>query len=102
MKNDDYKIFANNITNLRIAYGLTQAQFADLLDVNRASVGKWEEARALPRIAMLLHICDMFNIHLNSFMKMPYEVNNEAHFTLVNYLIDANINSRHFSKNGNN
>ena len=38
------------IQKLRIRMGLTQERFADLLEVSRQSVSKWELGQAVPEV----------------------------------------------------
>lgn len=44
---------ASNLKFLRKTKRLTQQQFADLLDIKRASVGAYEEDRAEPKYELL-------------------------------------------------
>jgi len=49
----DIKIIGRRILEGRRAKGLSQAQFAELLNVTPQAVGKWERSESLPDIFML-------------------------------------------------
>lgn len=49
----------------RTAKGLSQEQLAELLEVSRQSVSKWETDSAVPELDKLLRMCDIFEITLD-------------------------------------
>ncbi|MBQ8339695.1 MAG: helix-turn-helix transcriptional regulator [Clostridia bacterium] len=49
----------------RTAKGLSQEQLAELLEVSRQSVSKWETDGAVPELDKLLRMCDIFEITLD-------------------------------------
>jgi len=51
--NEDRKRSAKKILELRTDKGLTQEEFARLLEVSVSTVQKWESGRALPRTQAL-------------------------------------------------
>ena len=51
----------SNIKFLRKEKGLTQAQLADKLTLNRSVIGAYEEGRADPRVKTLINICHYFS-----------------------------------------
>lgn len=52
----------NKIYEMRIAKKLSQSDLADLLDVSRQSVSKWETDAAVPDLDKLVKLCDVFEI----------------------------------------
>lgn len=60
---------ANNIKYLRKKGGLTQQQFADALEIKRASVGAYEEGRAEPKYDLLNRIAQFFNLSMDELVK---------------------------------
>lgn len=54
-----------NIYDLRTAKNLSQGDLADLLDVSRQSVSKWETDAAIPDLDKLMKMCDVFEITLD-------------------------------------
>ena len=49
----------------RIAKKLSQEALAELLDVSRQSVSKWETDSAVPDLDKLIKLCDIFDITLD-------------------------------------
>jgi len=62
--------FGDNLQELRRAQGLTQEQFAEVLDVSRQAVSKWESGRGYPEMDKLLFICKRWGITLNDLFDM--------------------------------
>lgn len=54
-----------NIYELRTAKNLSQGELADLLDVSRQSVSKWETDAAVPDLDKLMKLCDIFEVSLD-------------------------------------
>lgn len=53
---------AKNMTALRLAAGMTQAELAKLLCYSDKSVSKWERAESTPDIVVLKAIADQFSV----------------------------------------
>lgn len=51
---------ATNISAMRNAAGMTQAQFAEKLNYTDKAISKWERGESVPDIAVLWQIADMF------------------------------------------
>ena len=51
-----------NIKNLRIAHGMNQVEFANLVGVTKQCVSNWENDNIQPSIEMLLKISRTFNV----------------------------------------
>ncbi|MFD2598792.1 XRE family transcriptional regulator [Sphingobacterium corticis] len=54
-----------NLKYLRKKKGLTQQQFADAIEIKRASVGAYEEDRAEPKYDLLKKIADFFDLTMD-------------------------------------
>lgn len=54
-----------NIYELRTVKNLSQGDLADLLDVSRQSVSKWETDAAIPDLDKLIKMCDVFGVTLD-------------------------------------
>lgn len=55
----------NTIFRLRTAKNLSQGDLAELLDVSRQSVSKWETDTAVPDLDKLIKLCDVFGVTLD-------------------------------------
>jgi len=56
---------ASNLKYIRRKKGLTQQQFADLMEIKRASVGAYEEDRAEPKYELLRKIAEYFDLTMD-------------------------------------
>lgn len=56
---------ANNLKFLRKKSGLTQQEFADLMEIKRASVGAYEEGRAEPKYELLDKIARYYELTMD-------------------------------------
>ena len=61
--------FAQNLKKLRHNAGKTQAEAADLMIVNRATLAAWEEGRAEPKYNMLIAIAGFYKITTDELLK---------------------------------
>ncbi len=59
------RIISNNLRYLRRKKGLTQQQFADLMDIKRSLVGAYEEDRAEPRYELLKKFAEFFELSVD-------------------------------------
>ena len=65
--------FSENLQFLRTRQGQTQEQLAELLEVSRQSVSKWESAQSFPEMDTILRICDLYQVDLNTLMRGSVE-----------------------------
>lgn len=55
-----------NLKFLRVSQNLTQKQFAEKLGLKQSVIGAYEEERAIPPLACLLQISDVFKVSLDA------------------------------------
>ncbi|MBE6878427.1 MAG: helix-turn-helix transcriptional regulator [Ruminococcaceae bacterium] len=60
--------FAENLKKLRKEKCLSQEELAEMLDVSRQAVSKWEQGIGYPEVEKLLFLSNKFNILLDSLM----------------------------------
>lgn len=65
--------FSDNLQFLRTRQGQTQEQLAEVLEVSRQSVSKWESAQSYPEMDTLLRICDLYQVNLDTLMRGSVE-----------------------------
>lgn len=53
---------AEKIAHLRIVNNISQEQLAEMLNVTRQSVSKWESGESLPQIDKVMEICEKFKV----------------------------------------
>lgn len=67
----------NNIYRLRTAKNLSQGELADILDVSRQSVSKWETDTAIPDLDKLIKLCDLFEVSLDQITGREEHIQNK-------------------------
>jgi transcriptional regulator with XRE-family HTH domain len=70
----------NNIRYLRKQKGLTQAELAEKLSVNRSLIGAYEEGRSEPRLATLQLLCSIFKVGLAQLIESPLDKSFKSDF----------------------
>lgn len=66
---------SDKIIELRKSAGMTQEALADLCNVSRQSISKWEADIALPELDKLLILSDTFQVSLDVLVKDELELN---------------------------
>lgn len=61
--------FGNRLYELRKNSGLSQEELAELLDVSRQSVSKWESDKGYPEMTRLIFLSDYFSVSLDYLMR---------------------------------
>ena len=62
-------IFADNLVRLRREKGFSQEQLADLMDVSRQAVSKWEAGQTMPDLPKLVALADLFGTSLDALVR---------------------------------
>ena len=65
--------FADNLRELRKRNNLTQEELAELLEVSRQSVSKWEQGIGYPEVEKLLLLSEKLHVSLDSLMGVNVE-----------------------------
>lgn len=65
--------FGEKLQRLRAREGLSQDALAELLDVSRQSVSKWERDEAMPEAEKLVRISDCFAVTIDSLLRPDRE-----------------------------
>lgn len=61
--------FGERLFELRKTKNISQEELAELLDVSRQSISKWENDKAYPEMTRLLFMSDYFNVSLDYLMR---------------------------------
>lgn len=80
--------FGERLYELRKNKNISQEELAELLDVSRQSISKWENDKAYPEMTRLLFMSDFFNVSLDYLMRGVEETEREQH--------EISYKSRHF------
>ncbi len=62
--------FAEKLREIRKENHLSQEDLAELLDVSRQSVSKWEQSSGYPEVEMLLQLAEKLHVSLDELMDM--------------------------------
>ena len=68
--------FSENLKQIRKEHHLSQEDLAELLDVSRQAVSKWEQGQGYPEVEKLLLLSSKLNISLDTLMSV--EMNRDA------------------------
>ena len=60
--------FSENLKQIRKEHHLSQEELAELLDVSRQAVSKWEQDQGYPEVEKLLLLSKKLNISLDTLM----------------------------------
>lgn len=83
-------IIAKNITQLRLAKGMTQIDLAGELNYSDKAVSKWERGESLPDVTVLMHIAEIFGVNLD-YLVTPHKDVDDSGMKLK----DANRKKNH-------
>lgn len=73
---EDYKrIIANNISELRKAVPLTQAELAEKLNYSDKAVSKWERGESIPDVIVLKQIAELFGVSVDYLLEEVHPIN---------------------------
>lgn len=61
--------FNETLRNLRKEKGLSQERLAEMLDVSRQAISKWESGQSYPEVEKLIAISDLFGVTLDRLLK---------------------------------
>ncbi|MBD1425383.1 XRE family transcriptional regulator [Sphingobacterium arenae] len=88
---------ASNLKFLRKRKGLTQQQFADALEIKRASVGAYEEDRAEPKYELLRKIAQFYDLTMDELAHdaidekwRPQPKSNASNLRVLSITVDGN------------
>lgn len=56
------------IQNLRIQKGLTQERLAEMLEVSRQSISKWELGQAVPDVDKIIRMSELFGVSTDTLL----------------------------------
>ena len=71
MAEDARQLVGSNVRRLRLAAGISQADLADRMGVDRAYVSGLEQGNRNPTVVTLWHIARALNVPMAAFFKVP-------------------------------
>lgn len=73
-------ILARNLRKLRSFKNLNQTEFAELFELNRPTIGSYEEGRSEPKLVTLQRIASYFKLTMDDLFSKELTVNQIAGF----------------------
>ena len=70
--------FSENLKRIRTEHHLSQEDLAELLDVSRQAVSKWEQGQGYPEVEKLLLLSSKLNVSLDALMSVEANRNAEV------------------------
>ena len=64
---------SSNLRSLRIHFGLTQDEVGKLCGFTKQAVSRWEVGTAEPSYAVLIKLCDFYDVTLDSLRTLTQE-----------------------------
>lgn len=68
---------ADQIQKLRIQKGLTQERLAEMLEVSRQSISKWELGQAVPDVEKIIRMSELFDVSTDAILLNTPEIQEE-------------------------
>ena len=74
--------FGEKLQKLRKERGLSQEGLAEMLNISRQAISKWESGQSYPEMDKLINISDIFGVTLDSLIK-DNEIQNDTQNTVA-------------------
>lgn len=89
------------ITKYRKQYNLTQEKLADILNVSRQTIARWEGDMSVPDITKINKMCELFNVSIDELLETKLEdenINNQQIVSLIESINKSTIkmNRQHY------
>ena len=81
--------FSEKLLLLRRQKGMSQEQLAEMLDVSRQSVLKWEAQQTLPEPSKLILISEIFEVSIDQLLKDDLSVADQSTTTIDAEVLDT-------------
>ena len=91
--------FSEKLKLLRKNKGFTQEEFAELLNVTRIAVAKWESGQTYPDIANLIQISNIMNVTIDYLVRdqecavSPTSLERDNVQEIIAFRLEANVNT---------
>lgn len=81
--------FSEKLLLLRRQKGMSQEQLAEMLDVSRQSVSKWEAQQTLPEPSKIILISEIFEVSIDQLLKDDLSVVDQSTTTIDSEVVDT-------------
>lgn len=84
-------MFCDKLVELRKEKGYSQEQLADLLNVSRQSVSKWEAGQSIPELNKLIILSNIFGVTVDNLVRNEYDIREEKLNQVNNEMQQENV-----------
>ncbi|MCR4879489.1 MAG: helix-turn-helix domain-containing protein, partial [Bacilli bacterium] len=88
---------AEKITHLRISSNISQEKLAELLNVSRQSVSKWESGESTPQVDKILELCALFKVTADELLVDTVVIHRGKNYKVKS---DPNAKTKYFGTDG--
>lgn len=96
-KGGHHMTFGTRLQQIRKAAGLSQEQLADLINMSRQAISKWETDQAVPDIEKVSLLCDIFKISADELLGNENLSQHESTNGKLEGCVKMNIKKRYFT-----
>ena len=89
--------FGTKLQQIRKAAGLSQEQLADLINMSRQAISKWETDQATPDIEKVSLLCDIFKISADELLGNENLSQHESANGKLEGYVKMNVKKRYFT-----
>lgn len=89
--------FGTRLQQIRKAAGLSQEQLADLINMSRQAISKWETDQATPDIEKVSLLCEIFKISADELLGNEAPSRHEAESGKLEGYVKMNVKKRYFT-----
>ena len=96
-KGGHHMTFGTKLQQIRKAAGLSQEQLADLINMSRQAISKWETDQAAPDIEKVSLLCDIFKISADELLGNENLSQHESTNGKLEGCVKMNVKKRYFT-----
>ena len=89
--------FGAKLQQVRKAAGLSQEQLADLMELSRQAISKWETDQAVPDIEKVTQLCEIFKLSADEFLGTGADAERERRGGNLEVCVRMNLRRRCFT-----
>jgi transcriptional regulator with XRE-family HTH domain len=72
-------MFGHHMQQIRRSRNLTQEQVAELIGMDRVSIGYIEQGRRAPKLSTLFSLANVYDVEMQDFFSLPTKSQDDTH-----------------------
>lgn len=73
------RMFGHHMQQIRRSRNLTQEQVAELIGMDRVSIGYIEQGRRAPKLSTLFSLASVYDVEMRDFFSLPTKSQDDTH-----------------------